>query len=75
MMTSKLDWTVHDIHLALLKVKADGEKALEELDKPEYEKSLDFQYPYTLAYFRARVELATDILNMLYKDDLVMKEE
>ena len=31
-MTSKLDWTVHDIHLTLLKVKADGEKALEELD-------------------------------------------
>jgi len=70
MMTSKLDWTVHDIHLALLKVKADGEKALEELDKPEYENE-----KYMRGHFRARVGLASDILGMLYKNDLVMKEE
>ena len=69
-MTSKLDWTVHDIHLALLKVKADGEKALEELDKPEF----DAEH-YMRGHFRARVGLASDILGMLYKDDLVMKEE
>ena len=69
-MISKLDWTVHDIHLTLLKVKADGEKALEELDKPEYESN-----HYERGHFRARVGLASDILNMLYKDDLVMEEE
>ena len=69
-MTSKLDWTVHDIHLALLKVKADGMKALEELDKPEYK--VDH---YMRGHFRARVGLASDILGMLYKNDLVMDEE
>ena len=69
-MTSKLDWTVHEIHLALLKVKADGEKALEELDKPEHEGE-----GYMRGHFRARVGLATDILGMLYKNDLVMEEE
>ena len=69
-MTSKLDWTVHNIHLALLKVKAEGEKALEELDKPEHEGE-----GYMRGHFRARVGLASDILNMLYKDDLVMEEE
>ena len=70
MMTSKLDWTVHEIHLALLKVKADGEKALEELDKPEHEGE-----GYMRGHFRARVGLAEDILKMLYKNDLVMEEE
>ena len=69
-MTSKLDWTVHNIHLALLKVKAEGEKALEVLDKPEYKSN-----HYERGHFRARVGLASDILNMLYKDDLVMEEE
>ena len=69
-MTSKLDWTVHEIHLALIKVKADGEKALEELDKPEHEGE-----GYMRGHFRARVGLATDILGMLYKNDLVMEEE
>ena len=69
-MTSKLDWTVHDIHLALLKVKADGEKALEELDKPEFENE-----SYMRGHFRARVGLAEDILKMLYKNDLVIFEE
>ena len=68
-MTSKLDWTVHEIHLALLKVKADGEKALEELDKPEHEGE-----GYMRGHFRARVGLASDILGMLYKNDLVMEE-
>ena len=68
-MTSRTDWTVHEIHLALIKVKADGEKALEEMDKPEYSAE-----HYALGHFRARVGLATDILNMLYKNDLVMEE-
>jgi len=69
-MTSRTDWTVHEIHLALIKVKADGEKALEELDKPQYENE-----KYMRGHFRARVGLASDILGMLYKNDLVMKEE
>ena len=69
-MTSKLDWTVHNIHLALLKVKAEGEKALEEVDN---HKGSNTQY--LRGHFRARVGLASDILNMLYKDDLVMEEE
>ena len=70
MMTSKLDWTVHDIHLALIKVKADGEKALEEVDNHKGSHT-----QYMRGHFRARVGLASDILGMLYKEDLVMKEE
>ena len=69
-MTSKLDWTVHDIHLTLLNGKAVWVQPLEVLDKPEFDAE-----SYMRGHFRARVGLASDILNMLYKDDLVMKEE
>ena len=46
-------------------MRADGEKALEELDKPEYEGE-----GYMRGHFRARVSLAEDILDMIYKNEI-----
>ena len=53
-----------------MKWKADGEKALEELEKPGLEAEHDRR-----GHCRARVGLAADSLGMLYKNDLVIKEE
>ena len=64
-MTSRLDWVMRDIQSALIKVRADGVKALEGLDKPEYEKE-----DYMRGHFRARVSLAEDILDMIYKNEV-----
>ena len=64
-MTSRLDWVVRDIQSALIKVRADGVKALEGLDKPEYENE-----HYMRGHFRARVSLAEDILDMIYKNEI-----
>ena len=64
-MTSRLDWVMRDIQSALIKVRADGVKALEVLDTPKYEKE-----DYMRGHFRARVSLAEDILDMIYKNEV-----
>jgi len=64
-MTSRLDWVVRDIQSALIKVRADGVKALEGLDKPEFNAE-----HYMRGHFRARVGLAEDILDMIYKNEI-----
>ncbi len=64
-MTSRLDWVVRDIQSALIKVRADGVKALEEVDNHKGSHT-----QYMRGHFRARVSLAEDILDMIYKNEI-----